>query len=129
MTTSSITISPRQAGNAGFLAALVMITAQLLWRLITDNSVVQAFPEFVVAAIARLIPLSVFGAATENYGSLAKKTLFFCVLLGIAGAGFFGGRVAGRLTTRTGTSFGGRTLAGLLVASAFWLATNLLIMP
>ncbi|MBX3069027.1 MAG: molybdopterin-dependent oxidoreductase [Thermomicrobiales bacterium] len=129
MMNSSVTTSPKQAGNAGFLAALVMITAQLLWRLMTDNSVVQAFPEFVVAAIARLMPLSVFGAATENYGSLAKKTLFFCVLLGIAGAGFFGGRLAGRLTARTGTSFAGRTLAGLLVASAFWLATNLLIMP
>lgn len=123
-------ISQDRAGRAGFLAALVMITVQLLWRLgWSEDNVVQAFPEFVVAAISRLTPLSIFGSATENYGSLAKKSLFFATLLGIAGAGLLGGRLAGRLTRRTETAFSGRLAAGLAVAGSYWLLTNLVILP
>ncbi len=119
-----------QAGRAGFLAALVMLTVQLIWRLgWSDDNVVQAFPEFVVAAISRLTPLSLFGAATENYGSRAKKFLFFAVLTGIAAMGYLAGRIAGRLTSRTGTSFPGRLLAGVIVSASLWLVTNLLILP
>ena len=97
-----------RAGQAGLLATLLMLAVQLIWRLNwSENGVVQAFPEFVVAAVARLTPLSVFGAATENYGSLAKKTLFVSVLLGIVAVGFRAGDVAGRLSGRIGRGVGG----------------------
>lgn len=119
-----------QAGRAGVLAALVMLAVQLIWRLNwSANGVVQAFPEFIVAAISRLTPLSVFGAATENYGSLAKKTLFASVLLGIVTVGFRSGAIAGWLAERIGRGAAGRLLAGLMVASTLWLFTLLVIMP
>ncbi|MEZ4532882.1 MAG: molybdopterin-dependent oxidoreductase [Thermomicrobiales bacterium] len=119
-----------QAAQAGFLAAVIMVAVQLLWRLNwSHNGVVQAFPEFVVAAASRLTPLSVFGAATENYGSLAKKTLLVAVVLAICGVGLWGGRVAGRLTRRTGTSFAGRLAASGIVAAALFLFTGLVILP
>ena len=119
-----------QAGQAGFLTAAIMVAVQLLWRLNwSHNGVVQAFPEFVVAAASRLTPLSVFGAATENYGSLAKKTLLVAVVVAIAGVGRWGGRVAGRLTRKTGTSFAGRLTAGGIVAAALFLFTGLVILP
>ena len=41
-------------------------------------------------------------------GSLAKKTLLFAVLLGIAAVGYQAGKIAGRLTRTTGTGFSGR---------------------
>jgi DMSO/TMAO reductase YedYZ molybdopterin-dependent catalytic subunit len=119
-----------KAGQAGFLAAVIMVAVQLLWRLNwSHNGVVQAFPEFVVAAASRLTPLSIFGAATENYGSLAKKTLLVTVVLVITGVGMWGGRVAGRLTRRTGTTFAGRLAAGGIVATALFLFTGLVILP
>ncbi len=123
-------ISPKLAGRAGFLAALVMLAVQLFWRLgWSEDNVVQAFPEFVVAAISRLTPLSIFGAATENYGSLAKKSLFFSTLLGIAATGYLGGRYAGRLTDRIGAALPERFVAGLTVSLSCWLFTNLVILP
>jgi DMSO/TMAO reductase YedYZ molybdopterin-dependent catalytic subunit len=119
-----------KAGQAGFLAAVIMVAVQLLWRLNwSHNGVVQAFPEFVVAAASRLTPLSIFGAATENYGSLAKKTLLVTVVLVITGVGMWGGRVAGRLTRRTGTTFAGRLAAGGIVVTALFLFTGLVILP
>jgi DMSO/TMAO reductase YedYZ molybdopterin-dependent catalytic subunit len=119
-----------QAGQAGFLAAVIMVAVQLFWRLNwSHNGVVQAFPEFVVAAVSRLTPLSIFGAATENYGSLAKKTLLVAIVLAVAGVGMWGGRVAGRLTRNTGTSFVGRLAASGIVAIALLLFTGLVILP
>jgi hypothetical protein len=119
-----------QAGQAGFLAAVIMLAIQLIWRLNwSENGVVQALPEFVVAAVSRLTPLSVFGAATENYGSLAKKTLLVSVVLAIAAVGMWGGRVAGRLTRKTGANFAGRLAAGGIVATALFLFTGLVILP
>lgn len=118
------------AGRAGLLAALAMLAVQLIWRLNwSHNGVVQAFPEFVVAAISRLTPLSIFGAATENYGSLAKKTLFASVLIGIIAVGFQAGSIAGRLSNRIDRGATGRFAAGLTVAAALWLATLVVIMP
>lgn len=118
------------AGQAGFLAALVMLAAQLIWRLNwSKDGVVQAFPEFIVAAIARLTPLSMFGTATETYGSLAKKSLFFAVLIGIAAVGYQSGHVAGRLSRRTGQHFLGRLAASGIVAGALLLFTLLVVMP
>jgi DMSO/TMAO reductase YedYZ molybdopterin-dependent catalytic subunit len=118
------------AGQAGLLAAFAMMAAQLIWRLgWSENNVVQAFPEFIVAAIARLTPLSIFGAATETYGSLAKKSLFFAVLLGIAAVGYQAGRSAGFLTRRTGDSFAGRLAAGAAVTLVLWLVVQVVVLP
>ena len=118
------------AGRAGLLASLVMLAAQLIWRLNwSKDGVVQAFPEFIVAAISRLTPLSVFGAATENYGSLAKKSLFAAVLLGIVAVGFRSGLAAGWLSRRVGLGAVGRVIAGLLVAAALLLVTLVVVMP
>lgn len=119
-----------QTGRAGMLAALVMLAVQLIWRLNwSENGVVQAFPEFIVAAISRLTPLSIFGAATENYGSLAKKTLFAAVLIGIVAVGFRAGQSAGWLSRRIGHDGFGRLVAGLIVAAVLWLFTMLVVMP
>src|SRR5215210_6620603 len=119
-----------RSGQAGILAALLMLAVQLIWRLNWSmNGVVQAFPEFIAAAIARLTPLSIFGAATENYGSLAKKTLFASVLLGIAGVGFRSGSAAGWLSNRINRGAPGRVISGLIVAAALWFFTMLVVLP
>ena len=124
---------PRQlehAGQAGFLAATIMMAVQFIWRLgWSRDGAVQAFPEFVVAAVARLTPLAIFGAATENYGSLAKKALLVTVVLAIGGVGMWGGRAAGVLSARTGLTFGGRLAAGAIVAAALGLSTLVIVMP
>jgi len=118
------------AGRAGLLAALVMLAVQLIWRLNwSKDGVVQAFPEFIVAAISRLTPLAVFGAATENYGSLAKKTLLAAVLVGIVAIGFRSGMVAGWLSRRMGLGAAGRVIAGLIVAAVLLLFTLVVVMP
>jgi DMSO/TMAO reductase YedYZ molybdopterin-dependent catalytic subunit len=119
-----------RAGQVGFFATLVMLAAQLIWRLNwSDNGVVQAFPEFIVAAIARLTPLSLFGEATENYGSLAKKSLFGAVVLGILALGYYGGIWAARLSERINRGWLGRVGAGLAIAAAFLLFTLVVVMP
>jgi DMSO/TMAO reductase YedYZ molybdopterin-dependent catalytic subunit len=119
-----------QAAQAGLIAALVMLAVQLIWRLAeSGNGVVQAFPEFIVAAISRLTPLSVFGTATESYGSLAKKSLFVAVLIGIVAVGYAAGAVAGQLTRRTGQDGRGRLLAGGIVAAGLLLFTLVVVMP
>ncbi|HKG26331.1 MAG TPA: molybdopterin-dependent oxidoreductase, partial [Thermomicrobiales bacterium] len=119
-----------RAGQAGLLAALLMLAVQLVWRLNwSQNGVVQAFPEFIVAAISRLTPLSIFGAATENYGGNAKKTLFVAVLFGIVAVGYQAGRVAGWLSRRIDRGAGGRFAAGFAVAGALLLFTLAVVMP
>jgi DMSO/TMAO reductase YedYZ molybdopterin-dependent catalytic subunit len=123
-------ISASRAGRAGVTAAGVMLAVQLIWRLNwSDNGVVQAFPEFIAAAISRLTPLSIFGAATENYGSLAKKSLFVAVLVGVLLVGYQTGRTAGRMSNQIGPGFRSRLLSGMIVAGFLWLVTNLLILP
>ena len=119
-----------RAGPAGLLAALLMLAMQLLWRLgWSENGVVQAFPEFIVAAIARLTPLSLFGAATENYGGSAKKTLFVAVLVGIAAVGFQAGNVAGWLSGRIDRGTIGRFAAGFFVAGMLLFFILVVVMP
>jgi DMSO/TMAO reductase YedYZ molybdopterin-dependent catalytic subunit len=123
-------INVGRAGQAGLLAALLMLAAQLIWRLNwSHNGVVQAFPEFIVAAIARLTPLSVFGEVTETYGSMAKKSLFVAVLLGIAAVGFQAGNVAGWLSRKIGRGAAGRCAAGFAVAWTLLLFTLVVVMP
>ncbi|HEU5430225.1 MAG TPA: hypothetical protein VFU81_01105, partial [Thermomicrobiales bacterium] len=58
----------RGAAVAGLVAALLMLFVQLLWRMTASPPGVPSFPEMVVAAVARLTPLDLFGYATENFG-------------------------------------------------------------
>ena len=74
----------KRSGKAGAFAALVMIAAQFLLRLTVGSGGVPSFPEMVVAMIARLTPVSVFGWVTETLGSLgqilaAGSSGFFCL--------------------------------------------------
>lgn len=119
-----------RAGQAGLLAALVMLAVQLVWRLNwSHNGVVQAFPEFIVAAISRLTPLSIFGAATENYGGNAKRALFVAVLVGVVAVGFAAGNVAGWLSRRIDRGAAGRFVAGFAVSGTLLLFTLAVVMP
>lgn len=131
--TSASVTSVKQAkrtGQAGLLAALAMLSAQLIWRLgWSHDGVVQAFPEFIVAAIARLTPLSVFGDVTETYGGNAKKTLFVAVLVGIVAVGYQAGNVAGALSRRINRGAVGRFAAGFIVSGALLLFTLVVVMP
>jgi DMSO/TMAO reductase YedYZ molybdopterin-dependent catalytic subunit len=127
-------IKPKPAllypGQAGVAAALVMLAVQMVWRLHwSANGVVQAFPELVVAAVSRLTPLSVFGAATENYGGNAKKALFITVLVGIVAVGYRAGDAAAWFSAKLGRGLVGRTAAGLVVAAILWLFTMVVIVP
>lgn len=123
-------VSTRLAARAGMTAAGIMLTVQLIWRLNwSTNGVVQAFPEFIVAAISRLTPLSVFGAATENYGGNAKKALFVVVLIGVILVGRQAGIAAARIGSSLREGFAGRLLGGIVVAMLLWLVTNLVILP
>jgi len=118
------------AGRAGFMAALLMLIAQLVWRLYwSHGGVIPSFPELVVAAISRLTPLNVFGAATENLGSLAKQSLFVGVLVGTVAVGYAAGVVAGRVSRSFGRGLGARLLTGLAVAGALFVFTMLVIAP
>ena len=107
----------KRAGGAGMIAATVMVATQLAWRMIgsTDN-VVQALPEFVAAAIARLTPISVFGTVTETYGSWAKRTLLVMCCLGIIAVGIWAGRLAWRLAGPPAPTFARRLGGGLIAA-------------
>jgi DMSO/TMAO reductase YedYZ molybdopterin-dependent catalytic subunit len=119
---------PRRSASAGALAATIMVATQLAWRLLGSNDAsAPSLPEIVVSAIARLTPLSVFGAATETYGSLAKKTLFVSVLVGIILAGALAGRVAGRMARDGG--FAVRLRASGIIATVAGAAVGLVVLP
>ena len=117
-------------GLAGAAAAIVMLAAQMVWRLHwSSNGVVQALPELVVAAVSRLTPLAVFGAATENYGGNAKKVLFVGVLVAIVAVGYRTGDAAGWFSGKIGRGGLGRLASGLIVAAILWLFTMLVVIP
>ncbi len=118
-----------RAGRAGALAALLMLAAQLLWRLTWSPAGVQAFPEFVVAAVARLTPLGLFGFATETFGSFAQNSLFVSVLLGVVAVGYGAGRLAASLSRRLGTGLAHRLVAGTVVATGLLLFAFLVVLP
>jgi len=131
-TASAQSKAPRvlHPGQAGFAAALVMLAVQMVWRLNwSNNGSVQAFPEFVVAAVSRLTPLAVFGAATENYGGNAKKALFITILVVIAAVGYRAGDAAGWISNRIGRGALVRLVSGLIVAAILWLFTMVAILP
>jgi DMSO/TMAO reductase YedYZ molybdopterin-dependent catalytic subunit len=119
------------AARAGAIAALVMLLVQLAWRLFASSTGVQSFPEFIVAAVARLTPLDFFAFMTETFGSLAQNTLFVIVLIGVVVVGYEAGAIADRLYQlgRLGPGLLGRTLAGLLIAAVLFLFTSLVILP
>jgi DMSO/TMAO reductase YedYZ molybdopterin-dependent catalytic subunit len=119
------------ATQAGAVAALAMLAVQLLWRLMGSSTGVQAFPELVVAALARLTPLGVFGFATETFGSLAQNTLFVAVMIGIVAVGAEAGGIAGSLAERgelRRRRFR-RIISGLFVAGTLWLFVSAAILP
>jgi DMSO/TMAO reductase YedYZ molybdopterin-dependent catalytic subunit len=119
-----------QAGGAGLIAAAVMVAVQLGWRVLdSKNNVVQAFPEFIATAIARLTPLETFATITETYGSLAKRSLLTACVIGVALAGALAGTWALSLTRRAAPGFGRRLAAGAIVAGALLLVTLLVILP
>src|SRR5687768_5852103 len=104
----------RRASGAGLVAALVMVATQLAWRVLdSKDNVVQAFPELIAAAIARMTPLSFFGTVTESYGSLAKRSLLTACVIGVIAVGPVAGRWAFALTRDRSPSFGRRLVGGL----------------
>lgn len=122
---------PRQAARAGALAALAMLFGQLAIRLAVGGQGAPSFPETVVAAVARLTPLGLFGWATETFGSLAQNTLFVAVLVGIVAAGYGAGAVAGRWAWegRWGSGSGRRWAAGAAVAALLLLVALGAVLP
>lgn len=112
----------------GFIAVLAMLAVQLLWRLVWSPAGVPSFPEILVTVVARLTPYQVFGAATENLGSLAKRSLFVAVIIGIIWLGAAVGSSAGRLVRQTR----GRVhplAAGFGWALALWLISTIILFP
>jgi DMSO/TMAO reductase YedYZ molybdopterin-dependent catalytic subunit len=119
-----------RASGAGLIAAAVMVAVQLAWRVLdSKNNVVQAFPEFIATAIARLTPLSVFGTVTESYGSLAKRSLLTACVIGVIVVGALAGRWAMALTRKAGPEFGRRLIGGTIVSGGLLLLTLLVILP
>ena len=120
----------KRAGGAGLVAALVMLAVQLLWRTQSSgDGVVQALPEFIAAAIAKLTPLSLFGTVTETYGGAAKKTLLVGCVIGVVLMGVWAGRIAWRWSGPPSPSFGRRLGAGLSVAGILLAIVLFLILP
>ena len=120
----------RNPALAGMGAALVMLAAQLVWRVAgSGDGSVPSFPEIIVAAISRLTPLDIFGTVTETYGSLAKQSLFVAVLVGIIAFGASAGDWADRIAGRSGAGPGRRVGAGIAVAMGLLLFTGLVILP
>ena len=118
------------AGRAGFVAALIMLGVQLLWRNEwSKGGMIHSFPEFIVAAVARLTPLSLFGAITENVDSLAKKSLFVTILVATAAVGYGAGVLAERLSRRIAPGIVGRLAAGFAVTGGLILVTGLVVLP
>jgi len=112
------------------IAALVMLAAELLWRTqSSSDGVVQALPEFIAAAIAKLTPISLFGTVTETYGSAAKKTLLVACVVGVIVVGIWAGRIAWRLANPPAPSFFRRLGAGLAVAAGLLAFVFLVILP
>jgi DMSO/TMAO reductase YedYZ molybdopterin-dependent catalytic subunit len=125
-----ITEARRRASGAGLIAAMVMVAVQLAWRVLdSKDNVVQAFPEFIAAAIARMTPLSMFGTVTESYGSLAKRSLLTACIIGVVAIGPLAGRWAFALTRDRAPSFGRRLIAGLVVAAGLLAVTFVIILP
>lgn len=120
----------RRASGAGLIAALVMVAVQLAWRVLdSKDNVVQAFPELIAAAIARMTPLSFFGTVTESYGSLAKRSLLTACIIGVIAVGPVAGRWALALTRDRSPSFARRLVGGAIIAAGLLAITFVVILP
>jgi DMSO/TMAO reductase YedYZ molybdopterin-dependent catalytic subunit len=127
-------VSHRRAhwgGRAGALAALLALCLDLLWRSTLSAAGVPSVPESVVAAIARLTPTSLFGYATENFGSMAQNTLWALVLVGTVALGYVAGEMAARWLTsgRFGSGVGARVAAAAATAVVLFLIITALVLP
>ena len=92
------TSTSRGFGRAGAFATLLVLFLDLLWRAMIGAASGPSLPETVVAAVARLTPVAIFGWATETFGSLAQNTLFATVLVGFILAGYRAGQVVESLS-------------------------------
>src|SRR4030095_1590170 len=116
----------RRGGQAGMLAALLALFLDLLWRATIAPPGVPSLPESVVAAVARLTPTSLFGWATENFGSLAQNTLWTIVLLGTVILGYGAGYAA---TRWAGAGLGQRLKVSAAIAVILFLVITVIILP
>ena len=122
--------SERRAAGAGLIAAAVMVAVQLVWRVLdSENNVVQAFPEFIATAIARLTPLETFGTVTETYGSLAKKSLLTACVIGVVAVGALAGNRALAFAGGSRATAGRRLIGGLIVAALLLAFTLAVVLP
>ena len=118
--------SARRGGQAGMLAVLLALFLDLLWRATIAPPGVPSLPESVVAAVARLTPTSLFGWATENFGSLAQNTLWAIVLIGTVLLGYGAGYVASR---SAGSDFTQRLKVSAPIAVILFLVIAAVILP
>src|SRR4051794_39927157 len=116
----------KRGGQAGMLAALLALFLDLLWRATVAPPGVPSLPESVVAAVARLTPTSLFGWATENFGSLAQNTLWAIVLIGTVLLGYGAGYLASRTA---GAGFTQRLKVSAAIALVLFLAIVAIILP
>ncbi|HET7036696.1 MAG TPA: molybdopterin-dependent oxidoreductase, partial [Thermomicrobiaceae bacterium] len=128
---STADLRARLDGRAGALAALLVLFLDLLWRVTLAAPGVPATPESVVAAIARLTPVPLFGWATETFGSLAQNTLWTLVLIGIVAVGYIAGRVGGRWVAsgRLGAGAAARLRAAAILAAILFLFIAVVVLP
>ncbi len=108
------------------LAVLLALFLDLLWRATIAPPGVPSLPESVVAAVARLTPTSLFGWATENFGSLAQNTLWAIVLIGTVLLGYGAGYVASR---SAGSDFMQRLKVSAAIAVILFLVIAAVILP
>jgi len=115
----------RRAGKAGAFAALVMIAVQLALRIIVGAEGTPSLADLIVAMVARLTPVPVFGWITETFGSLGQNLLFVLVLVAIVAVGWAAGREAGkRVLTSTAP-----LVASGIAATVLLVFTGLVIAP
>ena len=114
----------RGYGRAGALATLLVLFLDLIWRATVGAASAPSLPETVVAAVARLTPVAIFGWATETFGSLAQNTLFAVVLVGFVLAGYWAGQTVETLSRMRGNSFARPTVAFGVAALLFLVLTG-----
>jgi DMSO/TMAO reductase YedYZ molybdopterin-dependent catalytic subunit len=121
----------RAGGRAGALAALLVLFLDLLWRATIAPAGVASIPDTVVAAVARLTPLALFGWATENFDAAAQNTLWAIVLIGIVLVGYWAGQVAGALagSDMLGTAPRARAIAAAIMGVVLFLFMTVVVFP
>jgi DMSO/TMAO reductase YedYZ molybdopterin-dependent catalytic subunit len=118
----------RGFGRAGALATLLALFVDLLWRATLGSASAPSLPETVVAAVARLTPVPIFGWATETFGSLAQNTLFAAVLVGFVLAGYWCGQLVENVTRMRGSA-SSRPVITVGVAAVLFLVLTAGVFP